>query len=104
MIKIEFTPEALAKAFSKQMRATLTADQLRDVNERNALSTSEHACESHDYCDSNQVMLDALEILGIDVENDPAAWDMVFSDEGMGLLNKAWNIAKAAGFAMTEEG
>ncbi len=83
------TANELAAEFCKLMRAQLSADELADVVETNQLETDQSICHSHDYCDANQVMLDALAVFGLDFEPD-----------GCDLINKAWKLATASGFSL----
>jgi hypothetical protein len=76
----------LAKAFSEELRRVLTADEMGEVNRLNAEEANSGVCHSHDFCDANQVMLDAM---GDEFEN---------TDEQNALISQAWNIAKAAEF------
>jgi hypothetical protein len=50
----------LAKEFSAELRRTLTADEMDEVNRLNADEANPGVCHSHDFCDANQVMLDVL--------------------------------------------
>lgn len=80
----------LAKAFSEELAATLTAEQMDAVNERNTSETDKNICHSHDFCDANQVMLDAMASLGREWDN---------CDEDNAMVTDAWNIAKNAEFS-----
>jgi hypothetical protein len=90
------TTDALARRFAAVLLEWLGATTLRDVNARNATYAAEYGdpnrvCATHDFCDANQAMLDALESLhGPDYE---------LSDDAVhALINAAWTQAKAAGF------
>jgi hypothetical protein len=83
------TPTELAKAFCEELSRNLTPEQLDEVNRLNA-EDSDNICHSHDFCDANQVMLDAM---GAEFEN---------TDEQNTLINQAWAIAKAAEFSAYE--
>jgi hypothetical protein len=50
----------LAQAFSRELRAELTADEIAQVIALNATETSPDVCHSHDFCDANMTMLRAL--------------------------------------------
>lgn len=84
------TPAALAKAFASAIRAQLTPAQFTEMQRRNASPVlPAGACASHDFCDANMVMYEALcELAG---EYLPA--DIVCSDPDA-LWNPAWNIAR----------
>jgi hypothetical protein len=83
------THTELAKAFCEELSRNLTPEQLDEVNRLNA-EDSDNICHSHDFCDANQVMLDAM---GAEFEN---------TDEQNTLINQAWAIAKAAEFSAYE--
>lgn len=88
MKTLNVTPEQLAKEFAFLIRKWLTDEELEMVN---ALNTDvSNICATHDFCDPNQAMIDALTILGItaDVQNE----------EQVVLMNKAWEIAKTNNF------
>lgn len=83
------TAKELAAEFCRCLRAELTADELADVVQTNRLETSPNICHSHDYCDANQTMLDAM-----------AKWGLDFDAVTEGLINEAWELAKKAGFSL----
>jgi len=94
------TPEALAKAFGDEIRASIAPDDLKEVNRLNAKEPDRpkySICHSHDYCDANDAMFDAWLKLG-QLESD---WDPA-SQEQADLWNEAWTIAKVAGFKPPE--
>lgn len=85
------TTEQLAAKFSEVLRRWLKPKQLEKINRLNRHETNKSICHSHDFCDANQAMLDAMEALGMSDFNP--------SDESlMELINAAWDMAKAAGF------
>ena len=86
------TPEQnLAAAFAAELRRHLTAEQLADAVAANAAEQDANICHSHDYCDPNEYMLLAF------AETQDREWDNTDSDNA--LIDAAWSIAKAAGFA-----
>lgn len=86
------TPYLLAYEFSARLRDALTADQMAAVVRRNA-ANHDTACASHDFCDANEFMIEALNGIGqpFDVENEAQA----------NLTNSAWDIAKRCDFVGT---
>jgi hypothetical protein len=88
------TPQQIADAFSRRIRATLTAAEMVEVLKRNALETSENVCHTHDYIDANICMADALTSCGIQV----FAADGHMPDSVCDLWNAAWVTAKANRF------
>lgn len=83
----------LAAEFSRHLRAYLTMDQMAECIARNALETRADVCHSHDHCDANQFMLDALESLGIEYDSS--------SQTQADLTNAAWDHAKATRFSIS---
>lgn len=77
------TPKQLANAFSAILRQWLEPIQLAAVVAANRSESDPSICHSHDMCDPNQAMIDAMESLGIE-------WDAAQSE----LVNAAWSIAK----------
>ena len=88
------TPYTLAVEFSRRLRDELTPEQLAEVVAANRAERSPLICHSHDYCDANQIMLDAEEALGL--ESFPE--DETARDEERALVDSAWALAKARGF------
>lgn len=87
--------KTLAAAFAAHIRANLTAEQLAEVVRLNATPEYSGCCATHNYFDAN----DCLDF----------AWQEVFgremdlqSDADMAIANRAWDLAKAAGFAASK--
>ena len=76
----------LCAVFCDLLSQELTEEQIALVNTQNRAEVSDQVCHTHDVCDSNQIMLNAGERLGIDVLNN------------QGLVNQAWDMAKSLGF------
>ena len=93
----DLTPTELARCFSAVLKQWLTGSEISKINASNAASGYDASvCASHDYCDSNMAMLEAVsnatgipvDDINIDVSN-VRFWE---------LLNDAWAIAKRAKF------
>jgi hypothetical protein len=92
--------EAVADEFARVLRTWLSDAEWADMCARNASETDSYICHSHDFCDANMAMMEAMENLGVDVQST-----MDGSDTGLGgkwdvspitvLWNDAWNMAKA---------
>ena len=83
------TAHKLAAVFSSIIRHWLTTTELKAVQVANATMYADTGIDaSHDYCDPNQAMLDALEQFGIE-----------YDDSHSKLVEDAWKIAKATGFS-----
>jgi hypothetical protein len=83
--------QELAEAFCRVINEWLDAETLAEVNRRNALPEYEGCCATHDFCDPNQAMLDALAEFGIEFEGS-------HQQELLRLMNEAWTIAREGGF------
>tara|TARA_R110002126_G_scaffold257592_1_gene400640 strand:+ start:184 stop:495 length:312 start_codon:yes stop_codon:yes gene_type:complete len=75
-------PILLAEKFTELLRATLTPSEFAEMADANANETNPGICHSHDYCDANQIMLDAFE-----------ATEMV-NDYSHTLWSDAWTYAR----------
>lgn len=64
----------LAEKFTELLRATLTPSEFAEMADANANETDAGICHSHDYCDANQTMLDALAALGIEYNDESTLW------------------------------
>ena len=91
----DLAPTVLAKCFSIVLRQWLTDSEISEINAANAASGYDvSTCASHDYCDSNMAMLEAISnVTGIPGDDIDVS-DARFCE----LLNEAWAIAKRADF------
>lgn len=55
----------LAEKFTELLRAALSPAEFAEMADANANETGPSICHSHDYCDANQIMLDAITALDI---------------------------------------
>lgn len=90
----QVTKNELAAKFSQILREWLTTEELAEVNARNQADEykSGGVCATHDFCDPNQAMLDAMESFGIFYEGCDQTTEY--------LINNAWRIAKASRFSL----
>lgn len=77
----------LSSEFSRILREWLSPDELAEINRRNSTPEYSGCCASHDFCDPNQAMVEALEVFGLDFH--PRLCD---------LVNEAWGIVSRSGF------
>jgi len=79
--------EQLSYRFSVILRFWLSDLEIDTINKRNAsqLYREKGYCATHEFCDSNQAMLDALEKFGI-------TWDQPGDHEE--LIEAAWTMSK----------
>ena len=83
--------KTLAADFKAVLKEWLRPFYLRVIDIRNKAETNPGICHSHDFCDSNQAMINALQKHGIEFNGQDEAQHE--------LINEAWRIAKAEGFA-----
>lgn len=84
----------LAGVFSKVVRERLT-DHLNEIRRRNresAAAGERNVCATHDFCDANMLMHEAL-CRCYGVKDFPAS-NLSESETLTGLWNEAWDIAK----------
>ena len=79
----------LAKEFSRRLAEHLGPAKLAAVVQRNRAESDRRLCHSHDFCDANEIMLEAGEAVGVDVL------------ERLGVTSLAWALAKRAEFDHT---
>lgn len=88
-VKNSPTVEMLANAFSRILRKELTESIINEIIRRNREENNPNVCHTHDFCDSNVIMDDALATLGVitDIQSDRqqylwcAAWDLAVKNE-----------------------
>jgi hypothetical protein len=88
-----FAVEVCAKRFARVLADWLTPAEQADVVERNRRQTDPLVCHSHDFCDANMAMLDALESIGVVAEEFSA-----LPDEILILWSAAWEVARRSDF------
>ncbi|WP_431798061.1 hypothetical protein SGO26_30200 (plasmid) [Cupriavidus metallidurans] len=89
--------ELLAEKFASNLRAWLSPEEMAAVNERNRLDNDPMICHSHDFCDANMAMHNAVVELRINSEDVPS-----WSDEMVALLNAAWEVARRNNFYVAQ--
>lgn len=77
----------LATVFASAIRYALTEKQIMEVNRLNRDVPDE--CGTHEFCDANEYMNDALNLLSLEFSSDETL---------LNLINKAWGIARLHGF------
>lgn len=86
-------PHILAEQFIHLLREGLGGETLYKIVELNDAAEA-GVCHSHDFCDANEVMSEAMESLGIDIWARPQDEEEGgMSQWATDLWNKAWNIA-----------
>jgi hypothetical protein len=101
MQKIEDAQSQVARKFSELLLRDIGASNLDEVNLRNAVHAKQGdngICASHDFCDANMTMLEAMaEVLDTD-ENEICGGPDGMSDATNALWIAAWDEAKANKF------
>jgi hypothetical protein len=82
-----------AKRFAEVLADWLTPAEQAAVIERNTKQMDPLVCHSHDFCDANMAMLDALQSIGVIGETFSS-----LPEEAMILWCAAWDEAKRSGF------
>lgn len=78
--------ERIAGEFLRLLRQDIGPDHYAEVCVRNANEANPNVCHSHDFCDANITMADAIEkVLGRAVD--------LYNDEDDALWSVAWNLA-----------
>lgn len=90
------SPQALAIVFSVVVRERLSFEELHAVRAKNRTPAYSNCCATHDYCDANMLMLEAYSRCTGIPENDIELGDNI------NVFNKAWDIAKAREFRLTD--
>lgn len=86
-------PEKLSQVFTRILTDWLGVEKLAQVVALNGTPEYSGCCASHDFCDSNQAIIDAWNELSA-VEIDSGSTEHAY------LLNKAWDMAKANSFGL----
>ena len=102
---MEINTEILAREFSATLREWLRPDELAEVVDRNRAETDSYICHSHDFCDANMAMFQAMETT-LNISPD-SIWvaetiakeanEAIQNAETAPLMtawNEAWEIAK----------
>lgn len=84
--------DSLADEFSRILNSWLSPDELTEVCRRNA-ATEDGSCATHDFCDANQAMIDALTELEIEYFGGQ---NFLLGD----LIDRAWDLARENEFRM----
>ena len=87
-----YTETSTAKIFSKLLLKHLGAKKMKQVVARNKAEKDKNICHTHDFCDANMVMDEALKEKGFELDID------LMDDKILNLWNEAWSIAKANKF------
>jgi hypothetical protein len=91
---------SVAKEFSRLLAGHL-GDDLAVAVQSNRDETCEGVCHTHDYCDANMVMDEAMRNCGIDPDlarDEDGEPVEPFDTEFTNLWNAAWDLAKGVEF------
>lgn len=78
-----------AENFSGALCSVIGQDNFTELCKRTEANPPGNACYSHEYCDSNQVMLDVLGITDDDTDDLESYYP---------LINLIWDAAKSSNF------
>lgn len=93
------TVEQVSKAFRTVAQRELGPYTCNLIDLTNAKRGDDGTCASHDHCDANMLMDEALQSLGVVMFPEDAPDDWAGPDEAViDLWNKAWDHARAVGF------
>jgi len=85
------TTEQIARKFSDIIKSWLTPSELDEVILRNKEPKYAECCATHDFCEANMAMFDAMHaVLGVELEME--------NQDQEKLFHEAWTAAKAANF------
>lgn len=87
------TAPELASEFCHVLNEWLDEGKIDEINRLNKLPEYSGSCASHDFCDANQAMLDAMAKFGMDYTSDENE-----------LINTAWALAIANELRLADEG
>lgn len=79
------TPKEVANTFIAVLKAWLTSEEMELIREKMKNSNDPSVCYTHDYCDANMAMDQALELHGLKVD--------IQKDAHVDLMNNAWSLA-----------
>lgn len=93
----DFIVRKIAEKFRDVLKGYLTADEFREMRNLNKKQTDENICHSHDHCDANMAMDEALRFYGFaavldEQMGEPGGW--AANEEAAAVWNAVWNYAK----------
>lgn len=87
------TVENIGDEFADVLRSWLSDEQWDEMRKLNAEETDKGVCHSHDHCDANMAMDEAMRRCGLAEKLDADDW--ASNEENVALWNAAWDYAKA---------
>lgn len=89
------TTSQVAQAFLRQLREDIGEENFAEVCRLQAERPIHGVCYSHDYCDANETMAEAMASFGLDLMGAHDGEDGGSEyDELVGLWNASWDEAK----------
>jgi len=87
----------LSEIFKGIIQEWLSKEELEKIDAKNRTHEHKHSnlCATHEFCDPNQAMIDALGVLGFE-------FDTQNEEQGV-AIERAWQIAKTQGFSQSGE-
>ena len=93
------TTSIVADVFRQILQGWLTPEELAAVDAENE-RRGDNTCASHDYCDPNMAMMEAMQRFDLPwpTDEDGEIRDEEYNEAHCALWNEAWGLAKARGF------
>lgn len=95
MKNIEIITNSVAVVFSNKLKEVMTDENMAEIVKRNHTERIDQICHSHDFCDANMLMADAI-------KDSVEGWESMSASAYTEIWNTAWDIAKQKNF-YTEE-
>ena len=70
----------VAHEFARRLCDVLTVEQMLEVIDRNKAEPNQSVCHSHDFCDANVLMENAIHAVAPDLENKNQIWNAAVQD------------------------
>lgn len=78
-----WTSKQIAQTFVNILKLWLTEEQFAEMVERNQAEEVEGICHSHDYCDANEAMFEAMYVCGVaEWDEQEQMWEQVWKAAG----------------------
>jgi hypothetical protein len=90
------TPTQVAAEFTRVLKSWLSPGEWSDMvsKNQNDPAYASGACASHDYCDANEAMTAAFQMLDLPLPGDDGDEDV--APEPFRIWNESWTLARAS--------
>lgn len=95
----------IAKKFAAVLRACTSDEGMEYIVEQNRVYNDDNVCASHDLCDANVAMMEAIERCGLGVQrlDEPFVGENGDAMPYYELMLRAWNVAKKNDFFVSSK-